>query len=116
MRITNVTGEQLEKDRSNSPEDSFARATVTYEVKGKEKTFSVLYPIFFQQRAIDEGLVGEETSIHEVIAMSFFEKYPDRKRVYISEEAEFLACLKETDTERLHAKLNELKTNGSYNY
>lgn len=112
MRITNVVGGQLEKDRSNSPEDSFARATVTYEVKGMSKTFSVLYPIFFQQRAIEEGFVDDDTSLHEIIAMSFFEKYPNRKRLYISEEPEFLACLKESDQESLQAKLNELKTNG----
>ncbi|WP_377888740.1 hypothetical protein [Alkalihalobacillus sp. R86527] len=110
MRITSVVGGQLEKDRSNSPEDSFSRSTVTYVIKGDEKTFSVLYPLFFEDRAVGEGLVNADESIQEMIGLCFFELFPERKRLYVSDEAEFLEALKKMDNVRIQEKLNEINT------
>lgn len=111
MRMTNVTGGQLEKDRSNSPEDSFSRCTVTYEANGDEKHFSVLYPLIFEDKAKDEGLFTSDEPVPEMIAVCFFERYPERKRVYVSDEAEFLEALRAMDKEQIVSKLNEINRN-----
>ncbi|MCA0985841.1 hypothetical protein [Guptibacillus algicola] len=111
MQITNIAGGQLEKDRSNSPEDSFSRCTVSYEAEGDEKHFSVLYPLIFEDKAKDEGLFTADEPVREMIAVCFFERYPKRKRVYVSDEAEFLEALKSMDKERIVSKLNEINRN-----
>ncbi|WP_347549796.1 hypothetical protein ABFG93_20210 [Pseudalkalibacillus hwajinpoensis] len=116
MRVTNVAFEQLEKERSNSPEDSFVRSTVTYEQNGKMKTFHVLYPVIFAERAIEEGVWSRESTIHEAVALNLLPQYPGRKRLYLSGESEFLSSLKEADLSELFAAIQQIKLNGSYEY
>ena len=66
MRLINIAYEHLEKERSNSPEDSFVRSSVTYEEAGIQKTFYVLYPAIFATRASEEGVWTADSPVDEV--------------------------------------------------
>ncbi|MFK3958664.1 hypothetical protein [Guptibacillus hwajinpoensis] len=115
MRLTHVAFEELQKDRANSPEDSFVRSTITYEENGKVKRFHVLYPGVFAETAIKE-FWNYETPIHEAIALNLLSSYPNRKRLYISSENEFLDPLKKADLQELLTIIHEIKTTGLYLY
>ncbi|WP_270179109.1 hypothetical protein [Alkalihalobacillus sp. CinArs1] len=109
MQIKQIVGGELEKERSNSPEDAFSRMTVTYESNGAEKNFSVLYPTVFESKVIEEEILGGESFLKEKIALCFFERYPERKRLYISDADEFIDVIKSSDLEGIQSSLNRIK-------
>ncbi|MBN8208045.1 hypothetical protein JI666_04740 [Bacillus sp. NTK071] len=114
MRLTHIAYEQLEKERSNSPEDSFVRSSVTYEEAGNQKTFYVLYPAIFALRAKEVGVWIAESPVHEVVALNLLPSYTGRKRLYISDESEFLLALEKADLSKLLEIVQEVKLNGFY--
>ncbi|MDP4552678.1 hypothetical protein Q9251_17500 [Alkalihalobacillus macyae] len=114
MRLINIAYEHLEKERSNSPEDSFVRSSVTYEEAGIQKTFYVLYPGIFATRAREEGVWTADSPVDEVVALNLLKRYTGRKRLYISEESEYLLALKEADLSNLLDIVQQIKVNGSY--
>ena len=116
MIVTGIAYEHLEKERSNSPEDSFVRSSVTYKESGEEKVFHVLYPAVFAKRATEEGVWPSESPIHEVIALNLLPLYLGRKRLYISEEAEFRQPLQNADLSKLLLIIQDIKSKGSYQY
>ncbi|MGB8001088.1 MAG: hypothetical protein WCF60_13470 [Anaerobacillus sp.] len=116
MIVTGIAYEHLEKERSNSPEDSFVRSSVTYKKSGKEEVFHVLYPAFFAEKATIDGVWAFESPVHEVVALNLLPVYPGRKRLYISEEDEFLRPLQAADLSRLLLMVENIKSKGSYQY
>lgn len=114
MRLINIAYEHLEKERSNSPEDSFVRSQVTYEDSGIQKTFHVLYPAIFATRAKEVGVWTDDSPVDEVVALNLLQRYPGRKRLYISDESEYLLALREADLSNLLEISQQVKLNGSY--
>ena len=113
MIVTGISYEHLEKERSNSPEDSFVRSSVTYEESGEEKVFHVLYPVVFAERATEDGIWTSESPVQEVVALNLLPLYPGRKRLYISEESEFRQPLQTADLSQLLSMVQDIKSKGS---
>ncbi|PFG13678.1 hypothetical protein [Bacillus sp. es.036] len=113
MKVVDVTYEHLKKERSNSPEDSFVRSTVTYVQDGNEKRFHVLYPAIFGETAKAKGIWGYDLPLQEAVALNFLSFYPGRKRLYINTEEEFFRLLDKSDLSQLYASLAEIKKNKS---
>ncbi|MCA0990837.1 hypothetical protein [Pseudalkalibacillus hwajinpoensis] len=115
MKVVDVTYEHLKKERSNSPEDSFVRSTVTYVQDGTKKRFHVLYPAIFGETAKAKGIWGYDLPLQEAVALSFLSFYPGRKRLYMNTEEEFFRLLDKSDLSQLYASLIEIKKNKSKN-
>ncbi|WP_273837274.1 hypothetical protein [Guptibacillus sedimenti] len=113
MKVVDVTYEHLKKERSNSPEDSFVRSTVTYVQDGNKKRFHVLYPAIFGETAKAKGIWGYDLPLQEAVALNFLSFYPGRKRLYINTEEEFFRLLNKSDLAQLYASLAEIKKNKS---
>ncbi|WP_226657329.1 hypothetical protein [Pseudalkalibacillus hwajinpoensis] len=109
MKIIDVTYEHLEKERSNSPEDSFVRSTVTYIHDGNEKKFHVLYPAIFSETAEAKGIWEYEVPLHEAIALNLLSSYPGRKRLYINSEDDFFSTLEKTNIPELYTTILNIK-------
>lgn len=113
MKVVDVTYEHLKKERSNSPEDSFVRSTVTYVQDGNEKRFHVLYPAIFGETAMAKGIWDYDIPLHEAIALNLLSFYPGRKRLYINSEEAFFQPLDKSNLSELYASLAEIKKNKS---
>lgn len=109
MKIIDVTYEHLNKERSNSPEDSFVRSTVTYVQDGNQKEFHVLYPAIFGEAAKAKGLWEYEVALHEAIALNLISSYPGRKRLYLNSEDDFLNSLETTNLQELYTTIMNIK-------
>jgi hypothetical protein len=115
MKVVDVTYEHLKKERSNSPEDSFVRSTVTYVQDGNKKRFHVLYPAIFGEKALARGIWDYDLPLQEAVALNLLSFYPGRKRLYINSEEEFFHQLDKSNLSNLYASLAKIKRNKSTN-
>lgn len=106
MRIVASTGYELEKEKSNSPEEFFNRSEVIYEQKGAKKVFQLLYLRYFEEQLpvhIAEPLkmaFGEDVAFRDVSALAALvnrEAYQNRRKLYINNENEFHSLFADTD-------------------
>lgn len=125
MIINSISSEELEKSKSNSPEEFFNRSEVTYtDEKGKSKTLSVLYVRFFDEKVSEYTpydsdplfeVNGRPIYVRDVVAMLALQKHPEyqsRHRVYINEEESFASLFEGMDISELEEKIMKLETDG----
>ncbi len=128
MMIHSISGEELEKSKSNSPEEFFTRSEVTFsDENGKSKTLAVLYVRFFDEKMSewspfesDPIFKVDDKSFHmrDVIALIALHKNPEfqhRHRVYINEEEAFAALFEGLDAETVKGWITQLESDGQLN-
>jgi hypothetical protein len=126
--IQSIAGEELEKSKSNSPEDFFTRSSVTFIAgKEQEKTLSVLYLRFFEEKLSDLtpfdsdplfDVNGRTIHFREIVALVSLmnqPKFQDRHRIYINEEEDFTALFKGTKADELKKMVTTLLSEGHLN-
>jgi hypothetical protein len=119
--IKSCIGYELEKEKSNTSEDFFNRSEVTFVEDNKEKTLTILYVRFFEEKLNDftpfsanpiyqeEGL---EIHLMDVVALVLLIKNPGfrhRKRVYINNQNEFAAYFQDIDFEKIIDVVKKVK-------
>ena len=100
-------GNELEKERSNSPEDSFTRSEVTFVDQHKEKTLYVLYVKYFEELLSNQNVNDPLTTIgdrpvffRDIAALLCLLHNPENqqhKRIYISSQKQFLDIFEKAD-------------------
>ncbi|MGM7701733.1 hypothetical protein ACSVDE_08375 [Pseudalkalibacillus sp. Hm43] len=128
MIIHSISGEELEKSKSNSPEEFFTRSEVTFSGEdGKSKTLAVLYVRFFDEKMSEWSpfesdpifdVKGKSIHMRDVVALIALHKNPDfqhRHRVYINEEEAFAALFKGLDAETITGWVTQLESDGQLN-
>jgi hypothetical protein len=128
MIIKSCEGFELEKESKQSPEDSFTRSVVTFELNGREKRFYLLYLNIFGGKIDDltpfdsEPLftVGNrDVAFKDIAALVFLIQNPgfqQRKRVYIHDEKEFKSYFEGINFEKLKDIFETLEKNGSFEF
>ncbi|WP_419881251.1 hypothetical protein ACN6MY_17025 [Peribacillus sp. B-H-3] len=109
MNILECQGYELEKEKSNSPEEFFNRSAVRYIEGGAEKTLTVLYLRYF------DGLMekytpykanplfqcsGRDVCLSDIAALVCLmadSGFKERKRVYVNSEEDFFGYFKTAD-------------------
>lgn len=128
MDILKVNGYELVKEKSNTSEDYFNRSEVTFIENGEERTLSVLYVRYFEEK-VSEVTSYNSDSIFQInnLDVSFKEifalicllknsRFQQRKRVYINNQLEFNQLLQETDFEQVRLILETIQTEGRYQH
>ncbi|CAH0181675.1 hypothetical protein SRABI96_01447 [Peribacillus sp. Bi96] len=113
MQIVACNGFELEKEKSNSPEEFFNRSVIQYVKDGKEKTLNVLYLRYFDEMVsrftpypanpIFKSF-NRDIYLADIIAMVCLLKDPsliNRKRIYINSEKELASYFENIDFEKL---------------
>ncbi|MDN4527335.1 hypothetical protein [Fictibacillus fluitans] len=110
MKIRSCAGYELEKAKSNSPEDFFNRSEVIYEHKGKERSFELLYVRFLEEQ-LQEDLTqqltlesGEHLAVRDIAALACLlqaDGHLERRKVYINDQNEFSALFQNLDWNKL---------------
>ncbi|MGE7759394.1 hypothetical protein [Peribacillus sp. NPDC097895] len=113
MQIVACNGFELEKEKSNSPEEFFNRSVIQYMKDGKEKTLNVLYLRYFDEMVsrftpypanpIFKSF-NRDIYLADIIAMVCLLKDPsliNRKRIYINSEKELASYFENIDFEKL---------------
>ncbi|QHE52572.1 hypothetical protein [Pontibacillus sp. HMF3514] len=107
MQLLQCKGEELEKEKKNSPEDFFNESIVKYLDKGNEHELRVLYVRYFEEdlstfTPFDGNPVmsfGDQTfDLKDIVALVALIKKPGfkhRKRVYINQQDEFEEIFKD---------------------
>ncbi|MDZ5471147.1 hypothetical protein SM124_05260 (plasmid) [Bacillus sp. 31A1R] len=126
MLVKVCKGFELEKEKPNTSEDFFNRSEVTFEEDGVEKTLSVLYVRFFEEK-MNEFTPYEENPIiqdgskpvelKDIVALVCLIKNPGlrhRKRIYINSQVEFASYFKGIDYSKLETLLKSLESNHSF--
>ncbi|TLS35639.1 hypothetical protein [Pseudalkalibacillus caeni] len=120
MKINSFTGYELEKEQSNSPEDSFTRSEVTFEVEKETKVLSILYVRYFEKKLNLHNnpvctLNEKPVYIKDITALLALLKNPvlkNERRIYISEESEFKLLFEDITEERIKAILSDVSKTG----
>jgi hypothetical protein len=126
LLIKDCIGYELEKEKSNTPEDFFNRSEITFCEDGEEKTLHVLYVRYFDE-FINEFTpfkqdpiitqAGKEVTFKDIVALVCLLKNPglrNRKRLYISSKQEFVSYFQDIDFSKLPAIFLSLNENKSY--
>ncbi|MCF6408283.1 hypothetical protein [Pseudalkalibacillus salsuginis] len=124
MIITSIAGKELEKSKSNSPEEFFNRSEVTF-LDGKiEKTLTVLYVRYFDEKISEFSsfeteelfeVEGRVIHLREVVALLALRAYPEfakRHRVYINDEGQFASLFKVKETETVKKMVQNIMVEG----
>lgn len=113
MKIIACRGFELEKTKSNTPEDFFNRSELTFIDGGEEKKLHVLYIRYFDEIFKEftpfkqDPLFGEgDNSVYfkDIVALVCLLKEPElrhRKRLYLNSKPEFAAYFKEINYNKL---------------
>lgn len=109
MEILECAGLELEKEKSNSPEDLFNRSTVRYKEGNEEKRFHVVYLRVFDE-LLRELTPFTENPLYKGMTRNFFfydivalaclmndANLSRRKRLYLNSQEEFSAYFKNLD-------------------
>ena len=121
MNILKCIGYELEKEKSNSPEDYFTRSSVTYKQNGKIKEFQIIYIRYFEEVLLgqEEVMVRVEElltdyTLKDIVALLFLlqnPRYQERKRVYINSETVFLQVFENFSIAQVKEILNKIAKN-----
>jgi len=126
MQLLQCKGEELEKEKKNSPEDFFNESRLTYSDKGSEHEFRVLYVRYFEEdissfTPFDEEPIltyGEQTFyLKDIVALVVLIKnpgYKNRKRLYINQQQEFEELFKDLKWDKLKQVLMKLADGKGY--
>ncbi|MCF6137631.1 hypothetical protein [Pseudalkalibacillus berkeleyi] len=124
MKVTAIASEELEKSKSNSPEEFFSRSDVTFEDEGKHKTLSVLYVRYFDEQLLEQTSIqsnpvfevnGKGMYIRDLVALLALKKNPEyrkRYRVYINEEDQFLSLFESVEQSALEEMVKQIHEHG----
>jgi hypothetical protein len=126
LQIIGCNGYELEKEKSNTPEDLFNRSEITFLEDGKEKTLHVLYVRYFEQifqeftpyqqdPIFDVG--GNGVYFKDIVALVCLLKNPglrQRKRIYLNSKQEFASYFQGIDFTKLPEIFQILKHKKSY--
>ncbi|TCT25626.1 hypothetical protein EDD68_103181 [Melghiribacillus thermohalophilus] len=106
MKILSCSGSQLEKSSRTSPEDAFIRSQVTFQDGDREKTFSLLYLEYFDQKFAEFTpfqedpiiQIGNKTydfkDVAALAALLAHPEYVNRKREYVHDLVDFQGLMK----------------------
>ena len=121
MNILKCIGYELEKEKSNSPEDYFTRSSVTYKQNGKIKEFQIIYIRYFEEVLLgqEEVMVRVEElltdyTLKDIVALLFLlqnPSYQERKRVYINSETVFMQVFENSSFVQVKEILNKIAKN-----
>ncbi|WP_191555991.1 hypothetical protein [Metabacillus idriensis] len=117
MIIKNGRGYELVKEMPNTSEDFFNRSEITIVSKKMEKTFSVLYVRYFEDKFREQNpflFEGSDLSIKDVMALICIiqnETLLERKRLYLNTEEEFLMYLQGIDLRAAIELIPEMNRN-----
>ena len=121
MNILKCIGYELEKEKSNSPEDYFTRSIVTYKQNGKIKEFQVIYIRYFEEVLLgqEEVMSGVKVlltdyTLKDIVALLYLlqnPRYQERKRVYINSEQVFLQVFENASIAQVKEILNKIAKN-----
>ncbi|MGP4082140.1 hypothetical protein ACTWQL_19825 [Pseudalkalibacillus sp. R45] len=126
MIITSISGEELEKSKSNSPEEFFNRSEVTFRDGKTEKTLAVLYVRYFDEKISDlssfeteelfeiDGRIIHLREIVALLALQTNQAYAKRHRVYINDEQQFATLFNGVDEGSLQEMVNKILNEGGY--
>lgn len=126
MIIKKCIGYELEKSKSNSPEEFFNRSEVTFVVDGEEKNFHLLYLRYFDEKLSDFTpytrdplfTIGDvEVRFRDVVGLVCLLGNPnfrDRKRIYINSEEELAEHMKKFNFHDLQKIFIKLLQEGTY--
>lgn len=124
MKVTAIASEELEKSKSNSPEEFFSRSDVTFEDEGKQKTLSVLYVRYFDDQVLEQTSIqsnpvfevsGKEMYIRDLVALLALKKNPEyrkRHRVYINEEDQLLSLFENIEQSVIENMVKQIHEHG----
>ncbi|WP_408006581.1 hypothetical protein ACJROX_17995 [Pseudalkalibacillus sp. A8] len=124
MIITSITGKELEKSKSNSPEEFFNRSEVTFLDGKNEKTLAVLYVRYFDEKISEfssfeteelfevEGRLIHLREIVALLALKAHPEYAKRHRVYINDEVQFASLFKAIEKESLKTMVKKIVADG----
>ena len=120
MEILECAGLELEKEKSNSPEDLFNRSTVRYKEGNEEKRFHVVYLRVFDE-LMRELTPFTEHPLYKGMTRNFFfydivalvcltndANLTSRKRLYLNSQEEFSAYFKNFDFDSLKQTIKRL--------
>ncbi|WP_221565277.1 hypothetical protein [Alkalihalobacillus sp. TS-13] len=126
MIITSINGEELEKSKSNSPEEFFNRSEVTFRDGKSEKTLAVLYVRYFDEKISElssfeteelfemDGRIIHLREIIALLALKTNPAYAKRHRVYINDEQQFAALFNGVDERSIQEIVNKIINEGRY--
>ncbi len=124
MIITSIAGKELEKSKSNSPEEFFNRSEVTFLDGKSEKTLTVLYVRYFDEKISEFSsfkteelfeVEGRLIHLREAVALLALQAYPEyakRHRVYINDEVQFASLFKGKEPEALKKMVKNIMVEG----
>ncbi|MGE6375226.1 hypothetical protein [Peribacillus muralis] len=113
MRIVACNGFELEKEKSNSPEEFFNRSIIQYIQDGEEKSLNVLYLRYFDEMVMHWTpypanpifqTPNREIYMVDIIALVCQLKdrsLVNRKRMYINSEKELAGYFENIDFQKL---------------
>lgn len=126
MQGVYVSGYELVKAQSNSPEDYFNKSEFCYSINGEEKVFTVLYLRFFEENLAkyvpyseNPLFVVENKSfeLKHIVAFVLFQKdkevYTKRKQVYINNDEAFAKIFENVDWALLQDQLKLIRLSDS---
>ncbi|MDM5199572.1 hypothetical protein QUF79_16260 [Fictibacillus enclensis] len=105
LKIRSFAGYELQKAKSNSPEDLFNRSEVKYTHQGKDRSFELLYVRFLEEQLPDltEQLTmenGEQLAVKDIAALACLlqaDGYLERRKVYINNQDQFSILFQNLD-------------------
>ena len=124
--VKRCTGYELQKEKTNSPEDFFNRSEVTFVEDEKEHTLSVLYVRYFEESFEQYvpystnplfNAEGKDIYLKDIVALICLLNQSNRtkrKRIYISEQNVFVSYLENADYHAVEEVFKSLQTKGSY--
>ncbi|RBW70347.1 hypothetical protein [Bacillus taeanensis] len=121
MKILQLKGYELEKSKSNTPEEFFNRSEIVYLDKGEEKTFYVLYLRYFEEKISEITpfesdpiftIADRDIYFRDIAAFLCFINNPDfkkRRRVYINSLQEFSTYFKNINYEEVKSMFEKIE-------
>jgi hypothetical protein len=128
MKILKLKGYELEKSKSNTPEEFFNRSEIVYLDGREEKTFSVLYLRYFEEKIAeftpfenDPIFTTESSDVYfrDVAAFVCLINNPDfkkRRRVYMNSFEEFSTCFQNINYEKVKSIFQKIEKQESVEF
>ncbi|MEQ6389020.1 hypothetical protein RZN22_06795 [Bacillaceae bacterium S4-13-58] len=126
MKIKQIHGYELDKEKSNSPEDFFNRSEVLLDIDGEDHVFSLLYVRYFDELRSEFTpfesdpimIFGEKTvDLKDVVALIALIRNPEwksRKKVYISELEDYKKIFKDIKWDSMQQLCMKIADGKSY--
>ncbi|WP_102027152.1 hypothetical protein [Salirhabdus sp. Marseille-P4669] len=126
MEVIQIRGYQLEKSVATSPEDAFVRSEVIYHLNKEEKTLSLLFLEYFDQKRSeftpfnDDPImtIGEiDYTFKDVAALAALLNNPHlsrQKRIYIHDFTHFRDLYENMDWEIVKQALLKISNDSTF--